>query len=410
MWRRALAIAVLTGALALAVPAAAHASAGDLYAAGTAYKASTYANHRSVFGGREQWVCDINANEGDSGRPIYAPEPGTVTIFSTGWGDGYGNSIVWTSADGREQIHVAHLSAFGATGQVAGGALIGKAGSTGNSTGDHMHVSRAYDGQPAPLVLSGQQIVPGYSGNGNQYCSAGQVPLALSISGVLDGQVYYCPVTVSYSCAGADPGSVACTIDGNPAGSGALVSAEGTHRVELRATIGGVAVARALSFAIASPPAPGLEPVFRFYNAGRGTHFFTPSHDERDRVITGLAQAYAYEGVCYWIDPADNPQPLYRFYNRKSGSHFYTASDQEAAATLASWPEVFSLDGRTFPVSPVQVPGSVTVYRFLNLENSSHFFTASEQERDAVITQWPGIYRFEGPAFWLVQQQPVHRP
>ena len=60
-----------------------------------------------------------------------------------------------------------------------------------------------------------------------------------------------------------------------------------------------------------------------------------------------------------------------------SGSHFYTAIADEAAHILATWPNVFSLDGPTYAVNPGPVPCSTPVYRFYNLMNGSHFYTAS---------------------------------
>ncbi len=398
----ALALALLS---ALVLPVAAHAAQGDLYAAGTPYRATTYTNHRSVFGTcPDAWVVDINANEGDAGRPVFAPEAGSVTIFSTGWGDGYGNSIIWMSADGREQIHVAHLSAFGATGVVAGGSLIGYAGSTGNSTGDHVHVSRAVDGQPAPLILSGHEIVPATSGLGTQYTSAGPLPVAFAMTGVSEGMPpYYCPVTLCFSCTGADAGTLTATLDGAPVASGSTVSSAGAHELTLTASLGGVPYTRRVAFTVVAPPAPGLEPVFRFYRPSGATHFFTPSHDERDGVIARWSGVYRYEGVAYWVNPAKNIQPLYRFYNRSSQSHFYTASAQERDTVAAQWSDVYSYEGETYRVSPVAAGGSAPVYRFYNLKNGSHFFTASAEEADIVIANWPNVYRFEGPAYWLAQ-------
>ncbi|MDO8847310.1 MAG: S8 family serine peptidase [Coriobacteriia bacterium] len=144
-------------------------------------------------------------------------------------------------------------------------------------------------------------------------------------------------------------------------------------------------------------------PVYRFYNVTNGTHFFTDSAAEADMVAATWSNVFRYEGVAYATDPANNTQPLYRFYNRASGSHFYTASLAEANTILARWSNVYTLDGQTYAVNPVPVAGSVPVYRFYNLRNGSHFYTASEEERNLVIAQWSATYQYEGPAFWLGQ-------
>jgi len=151
-----------------------------------------------------------------------------------------------------------------------------------------------------------------------------------------------------------------------------------------------------------TPPVP-LVPVHRFYNVINNTHFFTDSAEEMYYVIANWPTIYRYEGVAYNTNPANNTQSLYRFYNKVSRSHFYTASEVEKDYVIATWPTVFDLDGLTYKVSLAPVPNSLLVYRFYNLRNGSHFYTASEVEKDYVIATWPTIYQFEGPAFWVGQ-------
>lgn len=383
-----------------ALPSSVFATTGDLYAAGTAYGASTYSNHGNLFGGPDEWTVDINAVGGDMGRAIYAPEAGTVTVFSTGWGSGWGNSIIWTSADGREQIHMAHLNDVVKTGVVSGGDLVGHAGDTGSSTSDHLHVSRAYDGAPTPLILSGREVTPGRSGNGTQWVSAGQVRATIGISGVIDGLTYYGPVTIGFSATGVEAGAVSATLDGAPIGSGTAVSAIGSHVLVVSAP---GAATKTVTFAIGMAPRAGLEPVFRFYNPSVGAHFYTSSEAERDMVLLRWSSTYSYEGVAYWVSKTVNTSPLYRFYNKVTGSHFYTASAQERDRVLEQWSGTFSYDGETYRVQSQPAVDTPTVYRFYNIQNGSHFYTASEQERDTVIARWSNVYQYEGPAFWIAQ-------
>jgi hypothetical protein len=152
-----------------------------------------------------------------------------------------------------------------------------------------------------------------------------------------------------------------------------------------------------------STPTAVLSPVYRFFNFTNGTHFFTPSAEEADHVIATWPTVYRFEGPAYYTNPANNTQPLYRFYNRVSGSHFYTASAEEAAHIIATWPTIFTLDGQTYSVNPAPVANSIPVYRFYNLKNGSHFYTASAEEADHVIATWPTVYSYEGPAFWIGQ-------
>ena len=104
---------------------------------------------------------DINpANPGHIGLdiaarlydPLYAAAPGTVSF--TGPNGGYGNLVVINHPDGW-QTWYAHLSSISvAVGQdLAQGEIIGAAGSTGYSTGPHLHFELRYEGRPVdPLV------------------------------------------------------------------------------------------------------------------------------------------------------------------------------------------------------------------------------------------------------------------
>ncbi|GAA2399088.1 M23 family metallopeptidase [Streptomyces glaucosporus] len=73
-----------------------------------------------------------------SGTPVRAVGPGTVV--TVGWGGAYGNQVVIRHDDGR-YTQYGHLSATSVSpGQrVEGGRQIGAVGSTGNSTGPHLH-------------------------------------------------------------------------------------------------------------------------------------------------------------------------------------------------------------------------------------------------------------------------------
>jgi murein DD-endopeptidase MepM/ murein hydrolase activator NlpD len=74
----------------------------------------------------------------DSGTPLLAVGDGTVV--SAGWQVSYGNTVVLRLDDGKFALY-AHMSALDvqAGQQVSGGQRIGASGSTGNSTGPHLH-------------------------------------------------------------------------------------------------------------------------------------------------------------------------------------------------------------------------------------------------------------------------------
>ncbi|MBQ8826402.1 MAG: peptidoglycan DD-metalloendopeptidase family protein [Oscillospiraceae bacterium] len=74
------------------------------------------------------------------GTPIYAAESGTVTETGTGWNGGYGNAVKISHDDGNVTYY-AHMSSIAINygDYVVKGQLIGYVGSTGSSTGNHLH-------------------------------------------------------------------------------------------------------------------------------------------------------------------------------------------------------------------------------------------------------------------------------
>lgn len=82
-----------------------------------------------------------------SGKPVIAATGGTVR-FSGKLG-GYGNAVILETVDGLELLY-GHLSSIGVRQgeQVQGGQIIGAVGSTGFSTGPHLHFSVRKNGMP----------------------------------------------------------------------------------------------------------------------------------------------------------------------------------------------------------------------------------------------------------------------
>ena len=91
---------------------------------------------------RNHYGVDLNGRSGD---PIAAAAPGRV--ITAGWMNGYGNVVILSHGDGYTTLY-AHQSAIlvsnGDT--VAGGDTIGRVGSTGWSTGPHLHFEIRIDG------------------------------------------------------------------------------------------------------------------------------------------------------------------------------------------------------------------------------------------------------------------------
>lgn len=82
-----------------------------------------------------------------TGTPILSALPGVVT--TAGWYGGYGNAVVVDSGNGLTIVY-GHMSSVGTSvgAQVGKGQQIGLVGSTGNSTGPHLHFEMRQNGQP----------------------------------------------------------------------------------------------------------------------------------------------------------------------------------------------------------------------------------------------------------------------
>jgi murein DD-endopeptidase MepM/ murein hydrolase activator NlpD len=80
---------------------------------------------------------DIAGNTGDA---VYASDSGVVTLVAGGYNYGYGNVVMIDHGNGYATLY-AHLSAFNVSRcqSVGQGQVIGAIGSTGNSTGSHLH-------------------------------------------------------------------------------------------------------------------------------------------------------------------------------------------------------------------------------------------------------------------------------
>ena len=94
--------------------------------------------------GRMHTGIDIAA---PSGTPIRAAKAGEV-IF-TGWLGGYGNAVILDHGDGIATLY-GHQSRIGCTeGQILNqGDILGFVGTTGHSTGNHLHFEVRVDAQP----------------------------------------------------------------------------------------------------------------------------------------------------------------------------------------------------------------------------------------------------------------------
>ena len=97
------------------------------------------------------------------------------------------------------------------------------------------------------------------------------------------------------------------------------------------------------------------------------------------------------------IAPDITENGVYRFFNAATGTHFYSATTEERDAVINAL-DSFLYEGAAFGAAPEGADSSATVWRLFNTETGVHFFTISAAERDAIIDALPQFLS-EGAAY-----------
>ncbi len=145
--------------------------------------------------------------------------------------------------------------------------------------------------------------------------------------------------------------------------------------------------------------------IYRFWSDTFKSHFYTASTTERDRVIRTYSQSiWRYEGIAFKMvsEGTTGAIPVYRFWSDRFRSHFYTTNEAERDYVRNQLSRVWRYEGAVFNVYPTSnTTNTIPVYRFWSDRLSSHFYTASEEEKNYVINSLGAIWKFEGEA-WRV--------
>jgi hypothetical protein len=146
--------------------------------------------------------------------------------------------------------------------------------------------------------------------------------------------------------------------------------------------------------------------VFRFFDTHNGTHFFTNSASEVANV-QATRPDLTYEGAGFQSqntgnhDPNDTP--VYRFFDTVFGTHFYTASQQERDQVQQTRPDL-TYEGVGFTEHATLQGGDQAVYRFFDSVHGTHFYTNSDSERASILSTRPDL-KDEGVGFYAPSYQ-----
>ncbi|MEU8214132.1 M23 family metallopeptidase, partial [Micromonospora sp. NPDC049044] len=110
----------------------------------------------STYPGHDDYDIDMFATTGTTaGRPILASAAGTVAY--AGYDSGAGNYVKLNHGGGWESLylHMVSTPAVSTGQQVGQGQLLGRVGTTGNSSGEHLHHEQRRDGAKVESYFNG---------------------------------------------------------------------------------------------------------------------------------------------------------------------------------------------------------------------------------------------------------------
>jgi uncharacterized protein YkwD len=132
------------------------------------------------------------------------------------------------------------------------------------------------------------------------------------------------------------------------------------------------------------PSSQGTSPaVRRFNDLLSGVHIYTSNETEIDRYRS-QSNVYREENTTF-MDQGDTR--VYRFFDSGAGSYFYTSSQLEADSVQRNLPQFQLLDeSQGFEAYSNQnsTVGLTPIYRFFNTDVGGHFFTTSSFEAQVV--------------------------
>jgi hypothetical protein len=152
-------------------------------------------------------------------------------------------------------------------------------------------------------------------------------------------------------------------------------------------------------------------PVYRFWSKKNSAHFYTIDEDEKDYVIANYSDyEWLYEDVAWYVYPTPTAlNPVYRFYSKKNRSHFYTISTSEKNnLILNNAPEAWKYESVGWFAYTYGQGNTLPVYRFWSKKNTAHFYTISEAEKNTVIDKYTDDeWKYEGTAFYAYEDQEI---
>lgn len=144
--------------------------------------------------------------------------------------------------------------------------------------------------------------------------------------------------------------------------------------------------------------------VYRFFNRNKGSHFYTISEGQKNRVIANFSDTWTAEGVAFkaFTKRVEGTSPVYRFFSPSLGSHFYTTSDSVKARIESEFSsDIWVYEGVAFYAYKESDVGRNAVHQFWSGIVGSHFYTASEGQKSRVEREYSDVWQYEKVAYYV---------
>jgi hypothetical protein len=147
-------------------------------------------------------------------------------------------------------------------------------------------------------------------------------------------------------------------------------------------------------------------PVHRLWADAAAKHFYTLCRGELETLGRLSPDVWTYEGVAFHaFEPERHPSnalPVYRLRSRVLNKHWLTIDEREKDSLQKNRAAVWEYVDVAFYAFPERgrPPDAVAVHRFWSPLLRTHFYTASEDERDRLLGELSSIWQYEGIAWY----------
>jgi hypothetical protein len=133
------------------------------------------------------------------------------------------------------------------------------------------------------------------------------------------------------------------------------------------------------------------------YNAASPFRFIVPAPNA-DLKLTMTANGYSKVKTVPIEIKGDS---FHRFRNRNTEDCFYTASETEKNKLISQYSNIYTYEGIGCGVFKGRRSGTVPLYRFYNKTNGAHFYTADEVEKHRLFWNYYNTWQYESIACYV---------